>query len=156
MDGTSAAPGSAGRYVSTAVRTMPACTDELARVDLQTIGLHWPPMPHLFSYGTLQDPDVQLAAFGRHLEGHADTLRGFERGRVAIVEPDVLATGMTHYENAVFTGRPEHGVDGVAYDVTDAELADADRYEAAAHYVRIAVTLASGTAAWVYVHGHEA
>ena len=109
-------------------------------------------MPRLFSYGTLQDPAVQLATFGRHLDGSADGLPGYERGQVAVLEPDVLATGMTHYENAIFTGRSEQVVPGVAYEVTEAELVVADRYEAPAGYIRIPVTLAGGTAAWVYVH----
>lgn len=109
-------------------------------------------MPRLFSYGTLQDPAVQLATFGRRLSGAADSLPGYARGQVAVVEPEVLATGMTHYENAVRSSRGGDSVAGTAYEVTDDELAQADVYEAPAAYVRIAVTLASGTAAWVYVH----
>lgn len=110
-------------------------------------------MPLLFSYGTLQDPAVQVATFGRRLEGRADALTGFERGRVPVMDPDVLASGLTHYENAVVTGRVDSRVDGMALEVTDAELIAADGYEAPADYVRIAVTLASGAHAWVYVHG---
>ena len=109
-------------------------------------------MPRLFSYGTLQDPAVQLSTFGRRLHGNADELPGFERGQVPILEPDVLATGMTHYENAVRSARPGVAVTGTALIVTDDELALADSYEEPAHYVRIAVTLGSGTSAWVYVH----
>ena len=72
---------------------------------------------------------------------------GFARGRVPVVEPDVLASGLTHYENAVVTGRVDSRVEGMALDVTDAELIAADGYEAPADYVRIAVTLASGARA---------
>lgn len=110
-------------------------------------------MALLFSYGTLQDPAVQVATFGRRLEGRADVLTGFERAKVPVVAADVLATGLTHYENAVVTGRVGSRVEGVALEVTDAELTAADAYEAPADYVRIAVTLASGARAWVYVHG---
>jgi len=110
-------------------------------------------MPLLFSYGTLQDPVVQITTFGRRLEGRPDALAGFERGRMPVVEPDVLATGLTHYENAVVTGHVESRIEGMALEVTDAELVAADAYEAPADYVRIAVTLASGARAWVYVHG---
>ena len=33
----------------------------------------------LFSYGTLQQEDVQLATFGRRLEGRADACRAMRR-----------------------------------------------------------------------------
>jgi hypothetical protein len=36
-------------------------------------------MPLLFSYGTLQQEDVQWSTFGRLLEGQRDELPGFER-----------------------------------------------------------------------------
>ena len=39
-----------------------------------------------------------------------------------------------------------------AFEVTDAELAAADRYEAPAAYVRTQVRLESGREAWLYVH----
>jgi len=64
----------------------------------------------------------------------------------------VAATGLTHYQNAVATARAEASVPGMAFEVTEAELAKADGYERPAAYVRIAVVLASGTPAWVYVH----
>ena len=41
---------------------------------------------------------------------------------------------------------------GTVFEITDAELAAADEYERPAAYNRIAVTLASGKKAWVYVH----
>lgn len=110
-------------------------------------------MPLLFSYGTLQDPAVQIATFGRRLEGRADALSGFDRGRVPVAEPDVAATGRTHHDNVVVTGHSDSRIGGVALEVTDAELVAADAYEAPADYVRIAVTLVSGASAWVYVHG---
>ncbi len=37
-------------------------------------------MPLLFSYGTLQQEDVQLSTFGRLLQGQRDELLGFETG----------------------------------------------------------------------------
>ena len=36
-------------------------------------------MPLLFSYGTLQQPAVQLSTFGRLLQGTPDELLGFEQ-----------------------------------------------------------------------------
>jgi gamma-glutamylcyclotransferase (GGCT)/AIG2-like uncharacterized protein YtfP len=110
-------------------------------------------MPLLFSYGTLQQEDVQLATFGRRLQGEPDELNGFELSQVKIEDAKVVAeTGMTHYANVVFNGRPESHVDGMVFDVTDAELDAADEYEQDADYRRIIVTLASGKEAWVYLN----
>jgi hypothetical protein len=49
-----------------------------------------------------------------------------------------------------FTGKPGDIVVGMVFHVSDAELRNADTYEVAA-YKRIAVTLTSGTRAWVYI-----
>jgi len=48
--------------------------------------------PRLFSYGTLQDPAVQLANFGRRLGGQPDALPGFRRDLIEIIDPAVLRT----------------------------------------------------------------
>ena len=45
----------------------------------------------LFSYGTLQLESVQIATFGRMLNGHSDELIGFKRELVEIIDSDVLA-----------------------------------------------------------------
>ena len=109
-------------------------------------------MPHLFSYGTLQQDDVQLATFGRRLRGERDALVGFELAEVPIDDPEIVATiGRTHHANVVVTGRAGSRVNGTVFEITDAELAAADRYEASADYVRILAKLASGCDAWVYV-----
>ena len=99
-------------------------------------------MPLLFSYGTLQQEDVQWSTFGRLLEGRRDELPGFE--------PTV---SVTQHANVISSGRPDSRVTGIVFEVTDAELAAADEYEQRAQYTRIAVTLASGKEAWVYVDG---
>jgi hypothetical protein len=109
-------------------------------------------MPLLFSYGTLQLEDVQLSTFGRRLQGTRDELVGFEPSLVPIEDPELAAAaGMTHHANAAFTGTAESRVRGMVFEVTDAELAAADSYERRAAYTRLAVTLASGKQAWVYV-----
>jgi len=110
-------------------------------------------MPLLFSYGTLQQEDVQLATFGRRLSGRQDELVAYESSRVKIADQRIVAeTGMTHYANVAFNGRPDSRIRGVVLEVTDAELAAADDYEADADYKRIVVTLASGKDAWVYLN----
>jgi len=114
-------------------------------------------MPLLFSYGTLQQDDVQLATFGRLLRGERDELPQFEPSLVRIEDPEIVKTcGRTHHDNAAFTGRCDSRVSGTAFEVTDAELAAADRYEEPAAYKRIAVVLTSGKQAWVYVHADSA
>jgi hypothetical protein len=114
-------------------------------------------MPLLFSYGTLQQADVQLSTFGRLLRGRGDELPGFEPSSVKIEDPRVVATtGRTHHANVTFNGREDSRVSGTVFEITDAELAAADRYEEIAAYRRVAVTLASGERVWVYIDGRSA
>lgn len=109
-------------------------------------------MPLLFSYGTLQQQSVQLSAFGRLLQGHKDELPGFEPTLVRIEDPRIAAaSGRTHHANVTFNGRNDSRVSGTVFEITDAELAAADRYEQPAAYVRVTAMLASGRQAWVYV-----
>jgi hypothetical protein len=109
----------------------------------------------LFSYGTLRQPRVQLATFGRLLRGRPDSLPGFALAPLPITDPRVIATsGAAVHTIAVATGNPAHSIPGVVFSLTPAELAAADGYEVDA-YARIAVRLASGAEAFVYV-GAEA
>jgi gamma-glutamylcyclotransferase (GGCT)/AIG2-like uncharacterized protein YtfP len=108
-------------------------------------------MPLLFSYGTLQQEDVQLSTFGRLLQGQRDELLGFEQSLVRIEDAQVVATsGKTHHPIVKFNGRNDSRVSGTVFEITDAELASADQYEVAA-YKRVVAMLASGKQAWVYV-----
>ncbi|MEP7098668.1 MAG: gamma-glutamylcyclotransferase family protein [Dokdonella sp.] len=108
-------------------------------------------MPYLFSYGTLQQENVQISTFARKLFGHADELLGFEQSFVKIDDPKVVATsGKTHHPVVKFTGNSNDRVAGTVFEVTKAEIASADKYEVAA-YQRITALLASGLRTWVYV-----
>ena len=110
-------------------------------------------MPKLFSYGTLQQEDVQIATFGRRLAGAADALVGYRQAMVAIDDPEVVRTSnKTHHPIVAFTGKSEDCAPGTVFEISDAELAHADDYEVAA-YVRVKAPLASGIDAWVYVDG---
>jgi len=110
-------------------------------------------MPLLFSYGTLQQDDVQLATFGRRLHGQCDGLPGYEPSLVEIEDlRQAAAIGRTHHANVIFNGCAGSRVPGKVFEVTDAELAAADEYERPASYERVSVTLTSGKEAWVYVH----
>lgn len=110
-------------------------------------------MPLLFSYGTLQQEDVQLSIFGRKLAGEKDLLLGYEPSLVKIPDPTLAKRlGRTHHDNVTATGDDWSTVQGTVFEVTDDELAKADRLEAEFRYQRINAGLASGKEAWVYVH----
>lgn len=105
----------------------------------------------LFSYGTLQQENVQLATFGRKLEGRADALVGFRQDMVEITDPDVLATSGARFHPIVSkSGDASDRVAGTVFSISAHELAAADAYEVA-DYARIDAPLASGERAWVYV-----
>jgi hypothetical protein len=109
-------------------------------------------MPLLFSYGTLQQDNVQLSTFGRLLAGQPDALPGFEQSFVPAGDQHPLAAGGgTLHANATFTGSPDSRVSGTVFEISETELESADRYERLAAYERVAVVLASGKQAWAYV-----
>ena len=110
-------------------------------------------MPLLFSYGTLQQEEVQLSTFGRKLEGERDLLLGYEPSLVRIPDAAVAQRlGRTHHDNVTATGDEWSSVQGTVFEVTDEELAQADRFEAEFAYRRVNGALASGKEAWVYIH----
>lgn len=107
-------------------------------------------MPLLFSYGTLQQEAVQLSTFGRRLRGKPDQLVGFEQSVLRIEDPQFVATsGKADHAIVRYNGRDDSRVSGMVFDLSDEELAHADRYEPAG-YTRISTVLASGRRAWVY------
>ena len=100
-------------------------------------------MERLFSYGTLQLPEVQTATFGRLLQGQAASLVGFRQEMLAIRDPDVVKlSGKTHHPILLATGN--------VCLITPEELAQADKYEVS-DYRRVLAPLASGGSAWAYV-----
>ena len=74
----------------------------------------------LFSYGTLQDEEVQLSTFGRTLVGERDALSAYTQRTFG------------PYLNIEFTGETADSVEGTRFKVTSAELEEADIYEATA------------------------
>jgi gamma-glutamylcyclotransferase (GGCT)/AIG2-like uncharacterized protein YtfP len=93
----------------------------------------------LFVYGTLIDPIVQFAVFGRATEGRPDRLADFEKSDIRL--------GDRVYP--VIKPEPGSSVEGLAITVTPTELGCIDQYEGE-NYRRTKVTLASGRQAWVY------
>lgn len=105
----------------------------------------------LFSYGTLQQANVQLSTFGRLLNGTPDALVGFKNELVEITDPDVLAKSGERFHPIVRrSGDAADRVAGTVFEITAAELAAADAYEVS-DYQRIEALLASSSKAWVYV-----
>ena len=108
-------------------------------------------MPLLFSYGALQQEGVQLETFGRRLVGGADALVGYRQSLAKIEDQEVIRkSGKTEHPIVARTGLDEDRVPGMAFEVSEAELAEADAYEVDA-YQRVLAPLASGLTAWVYV-----
>jgi gamma-glutamylcyclotransferase (GGCT)/AIG2-like uncharacterized protein YtfP len=105
----------------------------------------------LFSYGTLRQPEVQRATFGREIDGRPDAIVGYDLDYVTITDPHVIATsGSDRHPILKPTDRTDAAVEGTVFAISEADLAAADEYEVD-DYVRIAVPLRSGPTAWVYV-----
>jgi len=106
----------------------------------------------LFSYGTLQKESVQLATFGRKLDGEADALLGYRETVFEVQNPNFAAASGTRFHRSVeHTGSEADVVSGVVFQIALEELEKADAYEAEAGYGRVRVRLKSGNAAWLYV-----
>lgn len=105
----------------------------------------------LFSYGTLQQPEVQLANYGRLIDGEADALPGYALAPLLIESPHVIeVSGKSVHMIARPTGEAADRVLGTLLFLTEAELQASDAYEEEA-YTRIEARLESGRIAFVYV-----
>jgi gamma-glutamylcyclotransferase (GGCT)/AIG2-like uncharacterized protein YtfP len=105
----------------------------------------------LFSYGTLRQPDVQRATFGREIDGTPDAIVGYDLDYVTITDPRVIAaSGSDRHPILKPTDRADAAVEGMVFAISEADLAAADEYEVD-DYRRITVPLRSGGEAWVYV-----
>jgi len=107
-------------------------------------------MPLLFSYGTLRDPAIQHAVFGRTLSGTADLLIGYARESFEVRDPAFVAVHGSRHVIVQHTGRDEDRTTGTVLELTDEEMAMADAYEPAG-YRRVTARFASGRQGWVYV-----
>jgi gamma-glutamylcyclotransferase (GGCT)/AIG2-like uncharacterized protein YtfP len=105
----------------------------------------------LFSYGTLRQPEVQQANYGRRLEGSPDALTGYRLDPLEITDPEVVRiSGKAVHLIARRSGDPADRIDGIVFELSEAELAATDRYEVDA-YARVEAELASGRRAFIYV-----
>jgi gamma-glutamylcyclotransferase (GGCT)/AIG2-like uncharacterized protein YtfP len=109
-------------------------------------------MEQLFTYGTLQLEEVQLATFGRRLEGRPDVLLGHCLVKITIEDEDfVVKSGTAEHRNLQFTGNSSDFVEGTVFSVTIEELEKSDAYEPVG-YGRVLVQLKSGASAWIYLN----
>ena len=105
----------------------------------------------LFSYGTLQNPDVQLDTFGRLVAAEDDALPGYTVDYAEIEDTRVVdLSGLSVHPIVRPTGNALDKVTGKVLWVSEDELDAADEYEVVL-YRRVEVHLQSGRAAWVYV-----
>lgn len=104
----------------------------------------------LFTYGTLQQVDVQMAVFGRALDGEPDAVVKHRLGEVVIDDPYVIkVSGSVVHPALIADATPGAEVPGTVLTLTVDQLARADAYEVDA-YRRVVVPLRSGRMAWVY------
>jgi gamma-glutamyl AIG2-like cyclotransferase len=95
----------------------------------------------LFSYGTLRNPQVQIAVFGRRITGRPDALPGYSLSTIEITDPSVIsASGETRHPIITATGNGSDQVEGSVFEITPADLEAADKYEVG-DYQRLLVRL---------------
>lgn len=113
-------------------------------------------MPSLFSYGTLQDENVQLSTFGRKLAGFPDQLVGYKLIDLQITNPHVVeVSGKEIHQILQKTEIPDDKVTGFVFEISQQELIQADSYEVE-DYKRVLLELDSGKSAWIYVDKNHA
>ncbi len=95
----------------------------------------------LFTYGTLQDEQIQLSLFSRKLKDTKDALANYKLSDKKVTDS---------YPTIRYTGNSIDILEGKVYVLTHKELMLADSYEGIA-YRRIEVVLMSGKKTWVYV-----
>jgi hypothetical protein len=105
----------------------------------------------LFSYGTLQLESVQIASFGRKLNGFPAKIFGYKLKEVEITNPEVLLKSQQKFHPiAVQSKSSTDFVEGIAFELTEQELLQADEYEVD-DYKRIEAELDSEQMAYIYV-----
>jgi len=105
---------------------------------------------YLFSYGTLQNDQVQLNLFGKCLAGSPDRLTGYKIVSIEITDKEFLSKGEQKIQRTlVFSNNSRDTIEGMALEISPGELLMADQYEPE-NYKRISVMLESGKQAWIY------
>lgn len=102
-------------------------------------------MEYLFTYGTLQERQVQQDVFGHPLEGRPDALLGFKKIENAI---------FGQYPVVIQTQDAKDKVKGTLYTLSLTDLEKTDEYETDA-YKREKFPLETGLEAWVYIENSQ-
>ena len=97
-------------------------------------------MEKLFTYGTLQDSEIQQKLFGRILKGKTDILVGYVLSNIVIDGNEYSAVTLKLGEQ----------VQGVVYDLSLDEFKLTEKYEGNSYKI-IKTRLLSGVKSWVYV-----
>jgi len=109
-------------------------------------------MERLFSYGTLQQEQVQISLFGQTLSGEKAILPGYIVAEVRIHDPAVIAaSGKEIHPILQYTGNPKDQVTGTVFEISTAQLEQVDRYEVE-DYQRVRAVLNSGKMVWIYTN----
>ena len=107
-------------------------------------------MELLFSYGTLQQKNVQVANFSRELSGVKDILPAYVLGEITISDERVIReSGKAVHLILCYTGNSDDEVSGSVFELSPAELARADDYEVE-DYKRVSAVMRSGRRCWIY------
>jgi len=107
-------------------------------------------MEKLFSYGTLQQKNVQVDTFGRELDGEKDTLLGYCLSEIEIKDKAVIKSSGTNIHPILrISENPTDEVQGTVFEITKEELFNADKYEVV-EYKRVSAKLKSGKTTWIY------
>jgi hypothetical protein len=102
-------------------------------------------MENMFSYGTLQQENVQLESFDRVLDGTLDVLQGYQPEELEITDEFVLKTSQKKSHPIIFSSNSlQDEINGTIFKITSSELLHAD-------YKRAEVTLKSGIRCWAYI-----
>ena len=108
-------------------------------------------MENLFSYGTLQQENVQLESFDRVLDGTLDVLQGYQPEELEITDEFVLETSQKKSHPIISSSNSlQDEINGTVFKITSSELLHANSYEVA-DYKRAEVTLKSGIRCWAYI-----
>lgn len=102
-------------------------------------------MEKLFTYGTLQQDDIQDHIYGRVLSGTNETLVGYIIKEIEIEEE----FGIVKYPIITPTENSKDTIKGIVYELTLAEIRQTDNYEGS-HYKRVEVELQSNEIVWAY------
>ena len=131
--------------------TLPEAIDLIERGIARVVAEDSAAIVRMFSYGTLCQPEVQRATYGRVLTGVPDVLPGYALEWLKIEDPTAVALAGSDQHAAVRrTDDPEDAVAGTRFEISQADLTAADAF-LTDDFVRLWEELESGVSAWVYV-----